>query len=116
MAVTNAQANPAPEPKRRARKQTTLDDHLDAPQVTEPGDAPFDTVLPEERASSVSPDKGAAAKAGFGTVNAVVSLPVVEPKQVDRGEDRIETYEVPGPDGKPVKVTHNLDTGETTTD
>jgi hypothetical protein len=113
MAVTNAQANLKPEPRKAGKKATTLDDDLDKPQVTEPGDAPFDTLDPEERASSSTPDKGAAARAGFGVVNAVVSLPPVETPKAERGEDRIERYEVTGPDGKLVSVTHNLDTGET---
>lgn len=116
MAVTAAQANPTPEPKARGKKVTTLDDDLSVPQVTEPGDAPFDTVLPEERASSATPDKGAAAQAGFGVVNAVVSLPPVRKPAEAKGDERIETYEVAGPNGAPVKVTHNLETGETRTD
>lgn len=91
---------------------TTLDDHLDAPSVVAPGDGPADTLDPEERASSATPDKGAAAKAGYGTVNAVVKLP--KRKVVAKGgdADRTETYEVEGPNGEPVKVTRNMDTGE----
>lgn len=92
---------------------TTLDDHLDKPSVTEPGDGPADTTDPTERASSATPDKGAAAKAGYGTVNAVVPLP--KRKQRDTGPraaDRMETYQVEGPDGEPVTVTRNIDTGE----
>ncbi len=115
MAVTAAQANPVPPKKERAaKKQTTLDEAVDAPGVVEPGDAPFDTTDPEEFATSVTPDKGAAAKAGYGVVNAVTILPVREVQRAERqGGDRTETYEVTGPDGKPVKVTRNIDTGET---
>lgn len=94
---------------------TTLDSHLDAPSVTEPGDGPADTTDPTERASSATPDKGAAAAAGYGTVNAVVKLPDRKsraPKR-DESEDRIETYEVEGPDGEYVTVTRNIETGET---
>jgi hypothetical protein len=95
---------------------TTLDSHLDRPGVTEPGDGPADTTDPAERASSASPDKGAAAAAGFGTVNAVVKLP--DRKRAASGgkptKDRMETYEVEGPDGEPVRVTRNIETGETT--
>lgn len=115
MAVTAAQANPTPEKRTsRAKKQTTLDEAVDAPGVVEPGDAPFDTTDPDEFATSVTPDKGAAAKAGYGVVNAVTILPVREAARQERaGGDRSETYEVTGPDGKAVKVTRNIDTGET---
>ena len=75
MAVTNAQANPKPEPRKAGKKLTTLDEDVSKPQVTEPGDAPFDTLDPNERATSTTPDKGAAARAGFGVVNAVTILP-----------------------------------------
>lgn len=93
---------------------TTLDSHLDAPSVTEPGDGPADTTDPTEQASSATPDKGAAAEAGYGTVNAVVKLPDRkrrEPK--DKPKDRTETYEVEGPNGEMVTVTRNMETGET---
>lgn len=96
---------------------TTLDSHLDAPSVTEPGDGPADTTDPTERASSATPDKGAAAAAGFGTVNAVVKLPDRKRRpnrDADKAEDRTETYEVEGPDGDMVTVTRNIETGETT--
>lgn len=93
---------------------TTLDDHIDKPSVTEPGDGPADTTDPTEAASSVSPDKGAAAQAGYGTVNAVVPLKPRRRPERDKGKDRTETYEVEGPDGEPVKVTRNIETGEVT--
>ncbi len=91
--------------------KTKLDTDVSMPQVTVPGDGPHDTTDPSERATSTTPDKGAAGQAGFGVVNAVVPLPPVP--AVPAGKARTETYEVAGPDGKPVKVTHNLDTGET---
>lgn len=86
---------------------------VSVPSEVEPGDAPFDTVDPTERVSSVSPDKAAAAKAGAQTVNAVVLLPEVEQPKVEKGKDRIERYQVTAPDGKLVTVEHNIDTGET---
>jgi hypothetical protein len=94
-----------------------LDDDVSKPQVTLAGFAPHDTLDPTERATSVTADKGAAGKAGFGSVNAVVVLPeperAVEASAGDGG-DRTETYQQPGPDGKLVTVKHNIDTGETT--
>lgn len=99
--------------QKRTRRRTTLDEHVDRPSVVEPGDAPFDTTDPSERATSVEPDKAAAARAGYGTVNAVVPLPQSEREDEPQGEHRIEKYKVNGPDGKLVTVTHNLDTGET---
>lgn len=115
MAVTSAQANPAPESKKSGAKKTLTTDSVSVPSYVAPGDAPFDTVDPSEEVTSVVPDKGAAAAAGFGVVNAVLPLPKRERADRDSSNDRIETYEVPGPDGKPVKVTHNIDTGETST-
>lgn len=115
MAVTAAQANPTPQPdpKRKGQEPTTLDEDVSKPQVTQPGDAPFDTLLPEENATSVTPDKGAAAREGFGVVNAVTVLPVRKRRVEKReGGDRTETYEVEGPNGEPVKVTRNIETGE----
>lgn len=110
MAVTQAQSGSGKSAS--AKKSTTLDSDLSRPQVTQPGDAPADTTDPAERATSVEPDKAAAAAAGFGTVNAVVPLPKRERAGRDTSKDRIETYEATGPDGNPVKVTHNLETGE----
>lgn len=102
--------------------RTLLDEQVEMPGYVAPGDGPFDTVDPREHATSVSPDKGTAAQAGFGVVNAV--LPVPDPsgyeqaqariaREMGEGEPRTETYTVTGPDGKPVTVLHNLDTGET---
>ncbi|MDR6117267.1 hypothetical protein QE370_000451 [Aeromicrobium sp. SORGH_AS981] len=94
---------------------TTLDSHTDAPSTTAPGDGPADTTDPNEIASTVSPDKAAAAQAGHGTVNGVVKTGEVATAQVPPKEDqRVETYTSTKPDGTKVLVTHNLDTGATT--
>lgn len=118
MATTAAEsAGAQPARRGRPRKQTTLDSDITKPQVTEPGDAPFDTTDPTERASSVMPDFAAAAQAGHGVVNAVVPLPKREDNpDSEKKADRVETYHAQRPDGTWVKVTHNLDTGETDTD
>lgn len=101
----------------RPRKRTTLDSHVDRPGVVQPGDLPFtDTTDPTERATSVEPDKAAAAAAGYGTVNAVVPLPAPERPDEGKKDERTETYKVNGPDGKLVTVRHNIDTGETSTE
>lgn len=129
MAVTEAQAQPTPPQRgaaktKAASKKTTLDADVAMPGFVAPGDAPFDTVDPDEIATSVSPHKGEAGKKGFGVVNAVLPLERIPgnmtPEEVrayngldEDGGERVETYEVPGPTGKPVKVTHNIDTGET---
>jgi hypothetical protein len=101
--------------------RTLLDDQVNMPGYVAPGDGPFDTVDPSEHATSVSPDKGTAALAGFGVVNAV--LPIPDPSGYAQAQarvaqemgdgDRMETYNVTGPDGKPVEIEHNIDTGET---
>lgn len=101
----------------RTRKnpdETRLDSDVTKPSTTAPGDGPADTTDPAEMASSVRPDKAAAVEAGHGTVNAVVKVgdaPEVVAGPAD--EHRIEEYDVRGPDGKPVRVRHNIDTGET---
>lgn len=107
------------------KARTTLDDDITMPSKVEPGDGPYDTTDPTEIATSVSPDKAAAARAGFGVVNAVLPLEMVpgniHPSEVDRangtdsggGDARTETYDVLGPNGRLVRVTHNMDTGET---
>lgn len=91
--------------------ETRLDDRLDAPSTTAPGDGPADTTDPEERASSASPDKGAAARAGYGTVNAVVPLPK-RAKKAAESKPRMETYSATRPDGTDVTVERNIETGE----
>lgn len=96
-----------------APKTTRLSNDLTKPQPTAAGDAPADTWDPKERASSARPDKAAAAAAGHGTVNAVVKAGTV-PDSTPTGS-RTETYNVTAPDGSEVTVTHNYDTGETTT-
>lgn len=93
-------------------KTTRLSNDVTKPQPTAAGDAPADTWDPKERASSVRPDKAAAAAAGHQTVNAVIkvgTVPGVTPTGV-----RSETYNTVGPDGTEVTVTHNYDTGVTT--
>lgn len=93
---------------------TTLDTDTSKPSTTAPGDGPADTTDPTEHATSVSPDKAAAAAAGHGTVNAVV--PVEQPPAapvVDEKDHRTEEYEATRPDGSKVTVVHNIDTGET---
>jgi hypothetical protein len=98
-----------------APKTTKYDDEtLEAPQSTDPGDAPADTYDRTQRVSSATPDKAAAAEAGFLTVNAVVQVDDL-PDTTPTG-NRSETYEVYGPDGNPVTVTHNYDTGVTEID
>lgn len=94
-------------------KTTRLSADVTAPQPTDPGDAPADTFDEKERAISVRPDKAAAAAAGHKTVNAVVPG---EPFQdaVPESQGRTETYTVYDNDNKPVQVTRDLDTGETT--
>lgn len=90
---------------------TRLTADVTKPQPTAPGDAPADTMDPKQRATSVRPDKKAAAEGGHQTVNAVVPadpITVVEPTG-----SRTETYTVHRPDGTEVEVTHNYDTGKT---
>ena len=97
-----------------AKGKTRLSDDVTKPSQTAPGEAPADTMDPEEMATSVTPDKAAAAKAGYGSVNAVVPRPRRPKPERDTSNDRTESYEVPGPTGEPVKVTRNLETGEST--
>lgn len=97
--------------KTPAPKSTRLSDDVTKPQPTDPGDAPADTYDPKERATSATPDKAAAAAAGFQTVNAVTKagdIPVVVPTG-----DRSETYSAFNGAGEEVTVTHNYDTGVT---
>ncbi len=100
--------------RKKTEETTTLDSHLDKPSVTAPGDGPADTTDPTEIASTVTPDKAAAAKAGHGTVNGVVKTGEAdETPQVSEKDQRVEKYKATKPDGTEVTVTHNLDTGET---
>lgn len=94
-------------------EETRLDEHLDAPSTTAPGDGPADTTDPDERASSATPDKGAAAAAGHGTVNAVVPVPKKAAAK-RTGKDRTETYTALRSDGTEVTVERNIETGEST--
>lgn len=106
--------------------ETRLDEHIDAPATTAPGDAPADTTDPTERASTVGGDKAAAARAGHLTVNAAVPIDTekqlagvaISKAMADEGDgdsngNRIEEYPATRPDGTQVRVRHNLDTGET---
>lgn len=94
-------------------KTTRLSDDVTEPQPTDAGDAPADTFDEKERATSVRPDKAAAAAAGHKTVNAVVpGDPIEDADPVSQG--RTETYTVYDNNNDPVEVTRDLDTGETT--
>lgn len=93
-----------------APKTTRLSNDLTKPQPTAAGDAPADTYDPKERASSARPDKAAAAADGYGTVNAVVKSGEV-PDNTPTGS-RTESITSTGPDGEPVTVIHNYDTGK----
>ncbi len=93
-------------------EETRLDDHVDAPSTTAPGDGPADTTDPDERATSVTPDKGAAALAGHGTVNAVLPLPKKTTAKRTGRKDRTETYTALRPDGTEVTIERNIETGE----
>lgn len=97
------------------KKTTTADTHADAPSTMEPGDAPADTTDPNERVSSVTPDKAAAADKGHQTVNAAVKVDDGEQPARNTKNDRVKTYKATKPDGTEVTVTHNLETGETET-
>lgn len=93
--------------------ETRLDEDLDKPSTTAPGDGPADTTDPDERAVSATPDKGAAAQAGHGTVNAVVPAPAKPaPKRASKERDRVETYTATRPDGAEVTIVRNIETGE----
>lgn len=92
--------------------ETRLDNAIDKPSTTAPGDGPADTTDPAERAVSVSPDAAAAAMAGHQTVNSVV--PVTTPvAERDTSNDRYEEYDGVDPStGAAVRVRRNLETGE----
>lgn len=94
------------------KKQTKLDDDVTKPSQVAPGDGPADTMDPEERATSVTPNPGREAMLA-GTVNAVKPLPKRAAPRRDEGKDRTETYKATRPDGSEVTVTRNLETGET---
>ncbi|MHC6592421.1 hypothetical protein [Arthrobacter sp. C152] len=96
--------------RKQTEETTTLDSDVTKPSVTAPGDGPADTTDPKERATTVTPQPGEEALK-VGTVNAVLPLPPVE-ETAPEGEARTEEYEVEGPDGKPVRVVRNIETGE----
>lgn len=102
------------EPGPAGTNGTTTTTTVDVPSEVQAGDAPFDTTDPTERVTSIdNPDKATAAEAGFGTVNAVLPMPEPETFARPASRDRVEKYQVLGPDGKLVDVEHNIDTGET---
>ncbi|MFE6426745.1 hypothetical protein ACFVOB_14905 [Streptomyces rochei] len=92
-------------------EETRLNEDVDKPSTTAPGDGPADTTDADERATSATPDKAAAAQAGHGTVNAVVPLPKRK-TAARKGKDRTETYTATRPDGTEVTVERNIETGE----
>lgn len=96
--------------RKQTEEVTTLDSDTTKPSVTAPGDGPADTTDPTERASTVTPQPGEEALK-VGTVNAVVPLPAVE-EPAREGEDRVEEYDVVGPDGETVRVRRNIETGK----
>jgi len=97
--------------KKTQPKTTRLSEDVTKPQPTDPGDAPADTFDEKERATSVRPDKAAAAGDGHQTVNAVVpGDPITDPEPESQG--RTETYTVYDNDNKPVEVTRDIDTGK----
>lgn len=97
-----------------AETKTKLDEDTTKPATVQPGDAPADTTDPTEIAQSAPPQPGDAAKAA-GTVNAVTPAP--KPKTAaSKGKTRTEKYTAVRPDGSEVKVTRNIETGETSLD
>ncbi len=97
-----------------ADTKTKLDDDTTKPATVQPGDAPADTTDPAEIAQSTPPQPGDDAKAA-GTVNAVT--PAAKPKTTARkGKERTEKYTAVRPDGSEVKITRNIETGETSVD
>jgi len=95
-----------------APKTTRLSSDVTKPQPTAGGDAPADTWDPKERASSVRPDKAAAAAAGHQTVNAVVPVEPIPTPPVPTG-GRTETYTVYNDSGEAIEVTRNIESGVT---
>ena len=93
--------------------ETRLDESVEKPSTTAPGDGPADTTDPNETAHSVTPRPDAEALE-VGTVNAVVpGKPREEQAAVPEKDQRIEKYKATKPDGSEVTVEHNIDTGET---
>lgn len=103
VAAADASTNPS---------ETRLDEDTSKPSTTAPGDGPADTTDPTEIASTVSPDKAAAAAAGHGTVNGVVPVSQTVAER-DTNNDRVETYAAKRPDGTEVQVERNVETGAT---
>ena len=91
--------------------ETTLDDSVEKPSTTAPGDGPADTTDPTETASSVTPSPDATALA-VGTVNAVKPTTKTAVK-ASKAKPRTERYKATKPDGSEVTVERNIDTGAT---
>lgn len=91
--------------------KTRLDSDTTKPSTTVPGDGPADTTDPTESAHSAPPNPGEEA-VKVGTVNAVKPEPRQERPSGRSGKDRTETYTATKPDGTKVKVTRNIETGE----
>jgi hypothetical protein len=87
--------------------ETRLDDNVSEPSTNAPGDAPYDTTDPTERASTVTPTPSAEALKA-GTVNGVLPLPKAEPAEFD-GEVRTEEFDAIRPNGDKVRVRLTLD-------
>lgn len=103
---------------------TRTDDNVTEPSTVQPGDAPADTMDPNERVSSVPVRPGEQA-IKEGTVNAVLVNPnlpdrdrgareAADARKADAGGERTETYTARRPDGTEVRVTRNIETGEST--
>jgi hypothetical protein len=92
---------------------TKLDATNSKPSTTQPGDGPHDTTDPSERASTVVPAPSAATIAsGVGTVNGNLPAEPI-PAEAKVKDPRIEEYDAITPEGKVVRVQHNLETGAT---
>lgn len=92
-------------------KTTTLDSDVTKPSVTQPGDGPADTTDPKERATTVVGGVPGPEALAAGTVNAVLPLSPV-PDAPRAADPRFEEYDVVAPDGTPMHVKRNIETGE----
>ena len=93
--------------------ETRLDEDTTKPATVAPGDAPHDTTDPAERATSVIPSQLSPEAIAEGTVNAVQPIPAPETPDEETPDERVEEYDQTLPNGKTVRVRHNLDTGTT---
>lgn len=92
---------------------TKTDNNVTKPSTVAPGDAPADTLDPDERVSSVPVQPGIEA-VKVGTVNAVLVNPNLPTPAEPKAGERTETYKARKPDGTEVTVTRDLNTGEST--